>query len=111
MTAPEKPKIIMAAKETVDDEENAFDGQGALEPVQFSAGSQTPVDARHCVVELWKRSVGHVAVEPVQFSATSHTPADVRQVCVDARNWHVAVQHVVALPFEPPRSHTSVPSV
>ena len=69
-----------------------------------------PTLDRHTVPSDCFKSAPHVALAPLQESATSQTPAGVRHVWPDARNWHVAVQHDVALPFEPPRSHCSLPS-
>src|SRR5450432_4551690 len=60
-------------------------GHAAEDPVQFSATSQTPADARQGVVFGRNPSAGHAAEDPVQFSATSQTPADARQgVVADA---------------------------
>jgi hypothetical protein len=58
---------------------NESAGHVGLEPLQTSARSQTPADARHCVPFGVKVSAGHAAAEPVQFSAGSHDPADGRQ--------------------------------
>lgn len=54
-------------------------GQAALVPVQVSATSHTPADARHTVVFGLKAFTGQSALVPVQVSATSHTPAAGRQ--------------------------------
>src|SRR5205809_8118723 len=53
-------------------------GQLALDPVQDSAGSQIPVDARHPTFGGRRASAGQVALVPVQVSATSHGPAAAR---------------------------------
>jgi hypothetical protein len=57
-------------------------GQLLLLPVQYSATSQVPAEARHAVVLGCVLSAGHVAVLPVQYSATSHTPAEARHSVV-----------------------------
>src|SRR5262249_4849136 len=43
-------------------------------------------------------------------SATSHWPAEARQVVPAETKVQVAEQHDPAAPFDPPRSHCSVPS-
>src|SRR5439155_1719962 len=53
----------------------ASPGQVALEPVQCSAGSHSPAEARQTVVEGLKALGGHVVLVPVQVSATSQSPA------------------------------------
>jgi hypothetical protein len=68
-------------------------GQAAPEPVQFSAVSQIPADARQSVLEDWNPSAGHVALEPVQFSTASQMPAEPRQIVLEERNWQVELQH------------------
>ena len=55
-------------------------GHAALNPVQFSAGSQTPLEARQIVVLDTKVSAGHCVLVPVQFSVTSQTPVEGRQI-------------------------------
>src|SRR6185436_10381618 len=57
-------------------------GQGAEEPVQFSAVSQMPAEARHVVEFGTKLSAGHVLLIPSQLSATSQTPAALRQTAL-----------------------------
>src|SRR5439155_930995 len=59
-------------------------GHAAPDPVQFSATSHGPAEARHTVLEDWKASAGHAALDPVQVSATSHAPADARQTVLEA---------------------------
>jgi hypothetical protein len=60
-------------------------GQLALLPVQLSAMSHGPADARQTVAVDWKLSAGQLALLPVQFSTASHGPADPRQtVAADA---------------------------
>ena len=54
-------------------------GQLAPVPVQNSAASHSPADARHCVDVGMNASVGHVLLVPSQVSATSQTPAAARQ--------------------------------
>src|SRR5207245_432140 len=58
-----------------------FASAGQLGPLpgQFSAGSHSPAEARHCVLEDANPSAGQVVPVPAHVSATSHTPADVRQ--------------------------------
>src|SRR5207245_7929572 len=60
---------------------DAFASAGQLGPLpgQFSAGSHSPAEARHCVLEDANPSAGQVVPVPAHVSATSHTPADVRQ--------------------------------
>jgi hypothetical protein len=68
-----------------------------LDPVQFSATSHTPADARHTVVEGAKASAGQSALDPVQFSTSSQIPADVRHTVPDATNMsagHAALEPV-----------------
>src|SRR5205823_11709624 len=48
-------------------------------PVQWSAWSQSPAEARHCVLDDLKASAGHTVLEPVQVSSTSQKPAAARQ--------------------------------
>jgi len=57
-----------------------FASAGQLGPLpgQFSAGSHSPAEARHCVLEDANPSAGQVVLVPVHVSATSHTPADAR---------------------------------
>jgi len=43
-------------------------GQAALVPVQLSAVSQAPVEARHWVEALENVSVGHTPLVPLQVS-------------------------------------------
>jgi hypothetical protein len=54
-------------------------GQALPKPVQVSARSQGPVEARQTVEAGAKALSGHAADVPVQLSATSQTPFDVRQ--------------------------------
>ncbi len=54
-------------------------GQAALDPVQFSATSQTPAAERPTVVGERKVSGGGVALEPVPFLGQSHIPAAERE--------------------------------
>jgi hypothetical protein len=57
-------------------------GHEALDPVQVSAGSQTPAEARHSVDEGEKASAGQLLFTPSQDSGTSQTPAEARQTAV-----------------------------
>ena len=54
-------------------------GQVAEFPVQLSAKSHCPVDARHTVVAGRKPSAGQLADVPLHASATSQDPAAARQ--------------------------------
>src|SRR5207244_4327638 len=65
-------------RQTVLDGWKASAGHAALDPVQFSAASHVPAEARHTVLEGLKASVGQTVLEPVQLSSTSHTPAAAR---------------------------------
>ena len=87
--------------------------QTLLVPVHLSIPSQAPPFKApvQVVDDDANPSAGQVAAEPVQVSATSHWPAEVRHVWPEARNWQVEVQHEVAAPFEPARSHCSRPPV
>src|SRR5207249_2088478 len=53
-------------------------GQSGPLPGQFSAGSHSPAETRHCVLEDANPSAGQDVLVPVHVSATSHTPADAR---------------------------------
>jgi len=53
----------------------ASEGQFGPVPVQFSAGSQSPAEARHSVKADRNPSDGQVVLEPVQVSTSSHEPA------------------------------------
>src|SRR5439155_38526 len=53
-------------------------GQLGPLPEQNSAGSHSPPEARHCVLEDANPSAGQVVLVPVQVSPTSQTPADHR---------------------------------
>jgi len=66
-------------------------GHAALDPVQFSAVSQTPAAARQTVVEDAKPSAGHAPLVPVHVSATSQVPAEGRHVVPDATFVHAVV--------------------
>jgi hypothetical protein len=68
-------------------------GQLAELPVQLSATSQAPVDARQTVEDGAKWSAGQVALDPVQVSATSQTPAAARQTApaLPTGCWQVTV--------------------
>src|SRR5207244_794004 len=50
-------------------------GQVALVPVQCSAGSHSPAEARQTVLDDWNASAGQTVLEPVQLSSTSQKPA------------------------------------
>src|SRR2546428_13479377 len=66
----------------------------SLLPVQFSATSHGPADARQTVAADWKPSAGQLALLPVQFSATSHGPADARQTVATWRRTEIGRAHV-----------------
>ena len=68
-------------------------GQFALDPVQFSAGSHSPAEARHWLKGERKPSAGQVVLDPVQFSGTSHDPADERHTVppLPAGCWQVSL--------------------
>src|SRR5439155_193204 len=51
-------------------------------PLQNSAGSHAPAEARHSVVAGWKTSAGQSLVTPSQLSATSQGPAAGRHTAV-----------------------------
>jgi len=53
-------------------------GQDADVPVQLSATSHCPVEARHTVADGLNPSAGQEVEVPVQLSATSHVPAAAR---------------------------------
>jgi hypothetical protein len=57
-------------------------GQVALLPVQLSATSHSPAEARHWVVLEANPSAGQVLLLPVQNSATSQVPAEARHEVV-----------------------------
>jgi hypothetical protein len=59
---------------------NPSAGQAAALPVQASATSQTPAEARHSVPVPTNPSAGQPVSLPVQLSATSQVPATARQV-------------------------------
>ena len=68
-------------------------------PVQVSATSHWPAEARHTNVEDWNTST-HVLLVPVQWSAasSSHTaPCDVPMQCVVA-DWKASAGHVPDAP-------------
>src|SRR6185295_5087121 len=55
-------------------------GQVAVLPVQFSAGSQTPPEARQVVLLGTNALAGQFLLTPSQSSVISQSPADTRQV-------------------------------
>ena len=65
------------ARHTVPAATSTSPGHAAIAPVQVSATSHTPADARHVVVLGRNASVGQLTL-PLQVSATSQTPADAR---------------------------------
>jgi hypothetical protein len=81
-------------------------GQLLLAPSHDSAGSQTPVDARHCVESF--ASPGHTLDEPVQVSAGSQTPPLARHT---EPAWPAACWHASAAPSQRSVVHTLPSSV
>jgi hypothetical protein len=75
----ESPHAVPAAAQ-------ALAGHAAADPVQRSATSQTPAEARQTVAVDLKASAGHAAADPVQFSAMSQTPFDGRQTVLEDTN-------------------------
>lgn len=73
-------------------------GQALLEPLQDSATSQLPEEARQGVPALAAASAGQAAAVPVQDSATSHTPPEARHWVPLATN--PSGGHVAALPVQ-----------
>ena len=71
-------------------------GQSGLPPLQVSATSHTPADARHVPV-VAKVSAGQADPEPSQDSATSQTPAAARQTPVVANR---SFGQVAAMPSQ-----------
>ena len=78
---------------------NWFGGQKADEPVQVSATSHGPADARHITFDDANWSGGQTRDTPSQNSATSQTPACCLHVTPADRGEHVPVAHV---PQPPP---------
>ena len=87
-------------------------GHAPAVPVQVSATSHWPAEARHTVLEDANPSAGHVALVPVQFSATSQSPAAARHTvpafpagCVHAGAptvpLHTSVVHGLASSVQP----------
>jgi hypothetical protein len=64
-------------------------GQAADEPVQFSAMSHSPTDARQTVADARNPSVGQVNAVPLHVSATSQAPAEARQTVPAVRGVQV----------------------
>jgi len=64
-------------------------GQCALEPLQYSAGSQASVEPRHCVPDGDSLLAGQAALVPVQYSAGSHAPAEPLHWTVEGTKLHV----------------------
>src|SRR5439155_946698 len=73
-------------------------GHAALDPVQLSATSHEPAEARQTVLEDWKASAGHAALDPVQLSATSHEPAEARQTVLE--DWKPSAGHAALDPVQ-----------
>src|SRR5436305_1869662 len=59
------------------------EGHAALDPVQFSATSHGPAEARQTVDDDAKPFAGQFGPVPVQFSAGSHGPAEARHTVDD----------------------------
>jgi hypothetical protein len=68
-------------------------GQFGPVPGQFSAGSQSPFDARHSVLDDANPSAGQTVLVPSHVSATSQVPAAARQVApaFPAGCWQVSL--------------------
>jgi len=66
--------------QTVPADSTTSAGQLAEVPVQLSAGSQSPAEARHSVVDGSNELAGQLAEVPVQLSAGSQAPAEARHV-------------------------------
>src|SRR5438552_741435 len=91
-------------------------GQVALVPVQFSATSHTPAEARQTVLEDRKLSVGQLALDPSHVSATSHTPAEARQTVLEDRKLSVGQlaldpSHVSATSHTPAEARHTAPAL
>jgi hypothetical protein len=67
-------------RQTVAAGRNVLTGQVPALPVQTSAMSQTPCEARHSTPMLSSASAGQVASEPLQVSARSQPPTAARHV-------------------------------
>jgi hypothetical protein len=76
----------------------AFAGQDATVPLQSSAGSQVPVEARQEKPDARSVSAGHAAAVPVHISATSQVPAAARHVTEAAAKAFAG--QVVAVPLQ-----------
>ena len=83
----------------VDAEAKPFAGHAPDVPVQVSATSHWPADARHVTVAAWYTST-HALLVPVQWSAgsSSHTPlCELPMQCVVA-DWKASAGHVPDVP-------------
>jgi hypothetical protein len=78
-------------------------GHEAEAPLQVSATSQTPADARHVFPDV-NESAGQLVDEPVQLSAVSQTPAEARQT-VAALAKQLPADSLHVLPQIPPPAH------
>ena len=77
------PLHTVASAQDVCDGWKASVGQVALEPVQYSATSQSPAAALQTIVDGANVSAGQAALEPVHDSATSHaSPVEALQTVV-----------------------------
>src|SRR5437867_2534229 len=70
-----KVQALVSAVQAVPAATFASAGQLALDPLQVSATSHTPPEARQTVPAGWMTSAGQATLVPVQLSATSHAPA------------------------------------
>ena len=75
----QRPPSELPVQLVVDDAKLSA-GHALLVPVQFSATSHCPADARQTTVDDENESGGHVPLVPVHISATSHVPTDARHV-------------------------------
>ena len=86
MSEPLQTSLVQGLESDVHDAPLALimsEGHAALDPVQFSATSHGPAEARQTVDDDEKLFAGQLGPVPVQFSAGSHGPADARQTVLE----------------------------
>ena len=83
-------------------------GQLPLVPVQFSAGSHTPWEARHTVEDGRNASLGQLGLVPVHVSCGSQIPVEFRHVVPPLTKVQFELQHDPNEPFALPWSHCSL---
>ena len=86
MSEPLQTSLVQGLESDVHDAPLALimsEGHAALDPVQLSATSQGPAEARQTVDDDEKLFAGQFGPVPVQFSAGSHGPADARQTVLE----------------------------